>query len=118
MVTILVADDAAFMRGRLSKILADAGYTVLQAENGQEAVRLYREHRPDGVLMDIAMPEMDGLAALKHIRLIDPAARVAMVSALGQQQVVLDAVKSGARDFLVKPFEGDRILAAVTKLCA
>jgi two-component system chemotaxis response regulator CheY len=113
-----VVDDAAFMRMRMSKILTEAGYQVVQAENGLEAVEKYRSEKPDAVLMDITMPEMDGLTALKEIRSLDPAARVAMVTALGQQQIVLEAVKSGAKDFLVKPCEGDRVLAAVSKLCA
>ncbi|MCK6563976.1 MAG: response regulator [Dehalococcoidia bacterium] len=106
------------MRMRMSKILSEAGYEVIQAENGLEAIEKYRASKPDAVLMDITMPEMDGLAALKEIKAIDPAARVAMVTALGQQQIVLEAVKSGAKDFLVKPAEPDRVLAAVTKLCA
>ena len=118
MTTILVVDDAAFMRMRMSKILSEAGYEVIQAENGLEAIEKYRASKPDAVLMDITMPEMDGLAALKEIKAIDPAARVAMVTALGQQQIVLEAVKSGAKDFLVKPCEGERVLAAVSKLCA
>ncbi len=118
MATILVVDDAAFMRMRMSKILTEAGYQVVQAENGLEAVEKYQSEKPDAVLMDITMPEMDGLTALKEIRALDPAARVAMVTALGQQQIVLEAVKSGAKDFLVKPCEGDRVLAAVSKLCA
>ena len=118
MATILVVDDAAFMRMRMSKILSEAGYKVIQAENGLEAVQKYKASRPDAVLMDITMPEMDGLTALREIRAHDPQARVAMVTALGQQQIVLAAVKSGARDFLVKPCEGDRVLAAVSKLCA
>jgi two-component system chemotaxis response regulator CheY len=118
MATILVVDDAAFMRMRMSKILSEAGYEVIQAENGLEAVQKYKASRPDAVLMDITMPEMDGLTALREIRAHDPQARVAMVTALGQQQIVLAAVKSGARDFLVKPCEGDRVLAAVSKLCA
>ncbi|MGE5597532.1 MAG: response regulator [Hyphomicrobiales bacterium] len=118
MATILVVDDAAFMRMRMSKILSEAGYQVIQAENGRDAVEKYRASKPNAVLMDITMPEMDGLTALKAIRAIDPAARVAMVTALGQQQVVLEAVKNGAKDFLVKPCEGERVLAAVSKLCA
>jgi two-component system chemotaxis response regulator CheY len=118
MATILVVDDAAFMRMRMSKILSEAGYEVIQAENGLEAVEKYKASKPDAVLMDITMPEMDGLSALKAIRSHDPEARVAMVTALGQQQIVLEAVKSGAKDFLVKPCEGDRVLAAVSKLCA
>jgi len=118
MAIILVVDDAAFMRMRMSKILSEAGYEVIQAENGRDAVEKYTENRPNAVLMDITMPEMDGLTALKEIRRFDPNARVAMVTALGQQQIVLEAVKSGARDFLVKPCEGERVLAAVSKLCA
>ena len=118
MATILVVDDAAFMRMRMSKILSEAGYEVIQAENGLEAVEKYKASKPDAVLMDITMPEMDGITALKAIRAHDPAARVAMVTALGQQQIVLEAVKSGAKDFLVKPCEGERVLAAVSKLCA
>ena len=118
MQTILVVDDAAFMRMRMSKILSTAGYAVLQAENGLDAIEQYRASRPDAVLMDITMPEMDGITALKQIIALDPGARVAMVTALGQQQIVLEAVKSGAKDFLVKPCEGERVLAAVSKLCA
>lgn len=118
MATILVVDDAAFMRMRMSKILTEAGHTVVQAGNGIEAVEQYRATRPDAVLMDITMPEMDGLSALREIRALDPSARVAMVTALGQQQIVLEAVKSGAKDFLVKPCEGERVLATVSKLCA
>lgn len=118
MATILVVDDAAFMRMRMSKILSEAGYEVIQAENGLDAIEKYRSSKPDAVLMDITMPEMDGLTALKEIRSIDPQAKVAMVTALGQQQIVLEAVKSGAKDFLVKPSEADRVLAAVSKLCA
>jgi len=118
MATILVVDDAAFMRMRMSKILSEAGYTVVQAENGIDAIAKYQGGRPDAVLMDITMPEMDGLTALKEIKAFDPSARIAMVTALGQQQVVLEAVKSGAKDFLVKPADPDRVLAAVAKLCA
>jgi two-component system chemotaxis response regulator CheY len=113
MAKILIVDDAAFMRMRMSKILGEAGHEVVQAENGLDAAE-----RPDCVLMDITMPEMDGLTALKEIRAFDANARVAMVTALGQQQIVLEAVKAGAKDFLVKPCEGDRVLATVGKLCA
>jgi two-component system chemotaxis response regulator CheY len=116
--TILVVDDAAFMRMRMSKILTEAGYNVVQAENGLDAIEKYKSSRPDAVLMDITMPEMDGLTALKELKAFDPTARIAMLTALGQQQVVLDAVKSGAKDFLVKPADGERVLAAVSKLCA
>ena len=118
MATVLVVDDAAFMRMRMSKILSEAGYEVFQAENGLEAVEKYKANKPDAVLLDITMPEMDGLTALGEIKGFDPEAKVAMVTALGQQQIVLQAVKAGAKDFLVKPCEGERVLAAVSKLCA
>lgn len=118
MATILVVDDAAFMRMRMSKILTEAGYDVIQAENGLDGLNKYKASKPDAVLMDITMPEMDGLTALKEIRAHDPNARIAMCTALGQQQLVLDAVKGGAKDFLLKPCEPERILAAVSKLCA
>ncbi len=118
MATLLVVDDAAFMRMRCSKLLSDNGYKVIEAENGVQAVLKYREVRPDGVLLDITMPEMDGLTALKEIRRIDPNARVAMVTAMGQQTLVMDALKSGAKDFVLKPFQSDRVLAAVKKMLA
>jgi two-component system, chemotaxis family, chemotaxis protein CheY len=113
---VLVVDDAAFMRVRACKVLQENGHEVVQAENGAEAVRLYAEHRPDAVLLDITMPEMDGLTALKEIRKVDPEAKVAMVTAMGQQSMIMDAIKSGAKDFVVKPFQPDRVLAAVKKL--
>ena len=116
MATILIADDAAFMRMRCGRMLMQHGYQVLEAENGREAVDKYVQQRPDAVLLDITMPEMDGLAALKEIRRVDPAAKVAMVTAVGQQQVVMEAIQSGARDFVVKPFQPERVLAAVQKL--
>jgi two-component system, chemotaxis family, chemotaxis protein CheY len=118
MARILVVDDAAFMRVRAAKVLEDAGHEVSQAENGLQAVKQYSEWRPDAVLMDITMPEMDGLAALKEIKKIDPAARVAMVTAMGQQAIVMEALKSGAKDFVLKPFQPDRVLAALQKILA
>jgi two-component system chemotaxis response regulator CheY len=118
MARILVVDDAAFMRVRAAKVLEDAGHTVQQAENGLEAVKQYTEWRPDAVLMDITMPEMDGLAALKEIKKVDPAARVAMVTAMGQQAIVMEALKSGAKDFVLKPFQPDRVLSALNKILA
>jgi len=118
MTTILIADDAAFMRMRCGRLLTDNGFEVIEAENGREAVEKYTEHRPDVVLLDITMPELDGLEALKEIMSTDPQARVAMVTAVGQQQVVMEALKSGARDFVVKPFQPERILAAIHKLTA
>jgi two-component system chemotaxis response regulator CheY len=116
MATILIVDDAAFMRMRCGRMLMDHGYSVLEAENGRDAIMQYQEHRPDAVLMDITMPELDGLGALKAIRALDPQAKVAMVTAIGQQHVVLEAVQAGAKDFVVKPFQPERVLAAVQKL--
>jgi two-component system chemotaxis response regulator CheY len=118
MAKILVVDDAAFMRVRAAKVLQDNGHEVVQAENGLEAVKQYVEWHPDAVLMDITMPEMDGLAALREIRKIDPNARVAMVTAMGQQAIVMEALKAGAKDFVLKPFQPDRVLAALQKLLA
>lgn len=116
MTTLLVVDDAAFIRMRCSKLLTDSGYEVVEAENGAQAVKKYREIRPDGVLLDITMPEMDGITALKEIKKIDANARVAMVTAVGQQAMVIEALKSGARDFVLKPFQAERVLAAVKKM--
>ena len=116
MATLLVVDDAAFMRMRCSKLLVENGYKVIEAENGVQAVQLYQQHKPDAVLLDITMPEMDGLTALKEIRKLDPNAKVAMVTAMGQQSIVMEALKSGARDFVLKPFQSDRVLGTVKKL--
>jgi two-component system chemotaxis response regulator CheY len=113
-----VVDDAAFMRVRAAKVLQDNGHEVAQAENGLEAVKKYVEWKPDAVLMDITMPEMDGLAALKEIRRLDPTARVAMVTAMGQQAIVMEALKAGAKDFVLKPFQPDRVLGALEKILA
>lgn len=116
MAKFLVVDDAAFMRMRCVKLLHDNGYETIEATNGVEAVDLYKKEHPDGVLMDITMPEMDGLEALRAILAIDPNARVAMVTAVGQQSVVMEALKTGARDFVVKPFDASRVLHAVHRL--
>ena len=118
MAKILIVDDAEFLRMRISKMLIGDGYEVVEAENGALAVEKYKEVKPDVVLMDITMPEMDGLTALKQIRALDPRARVIMLTALGQESVVLEAIKSGARDFVVKPFERERVLSAISKLLA
>jgi two-component system chemotaxis response regulator CheY len=118
MAKILIVDDAEFLRVRISKMLTGHGHDVLEAENGLKAVNTYKSDKPDAVLMDITMPEMDGLAALKEIRAADPNARIVMLTALGQESVVLEAIKSGARDFVVKPFEPDRVLAAIQKALA
>jgi two-component system chemotaxis response regulator CheY len=111
-----VADDAAFMRMRCSKLLVENGHEVIEATNGAEAVEKYKDSRPDGVLLDITMPKMDGIVALQEIMKIDPTARVAMVTAMGQQTMVINALKAGARDFVVKPFDGTRVIDAVQRL--
>lgn len=116
MARILVVDDAAFMRMKCSKLLAESGHDVLEAGTGAEAVEKYQAEKPDAVLLDITMPDMDGLAALKELRRLDPNARVAMVTAMGQQSIVMEALKAGARDFVVKPFDAARVMAAVEKL--
>lgn len=116
MARIMVVDDAAFMRMKCVKLLTSNGYTVLEASTGAEAVETYKADRPDAVLLDITMPDMDGLQALKEIRDFDSNAQVAMVTAMGQQSIVLEALANGARDFIVKPFDPERVLAAVEKL--
>lgn len=116
MAKVLVVDDAAFMRLRCSKLLTENGFEVSEAENGVQAVAKYQATKPDCVLMDITMPEMDGLGALKEIRRVDPQAKVAMVTAMGQQTIVIEALKAGAKDFIIKPFQPDRVLAAVNKM--
>lgn len=113
---ILIVDDAEFLRLRISKMLVGEGYEVFEADNGLKAIEAYQANRPDLVLMDVTMPEMDGLTALKNIRSFDSKAKVIMLTALGQESVVLEAIKSGARDFVVKPFERDRVLSAIQKL--
>jgi len=118
MAKILIVDDAEFLRVRISKMLTGDGFDVIEADNGAKAVEVYKSNHPDMVLMDVTMPEMDGLTALKHIRSFDPQAKVIMLTALGQESVVLEAIKSGARDFVVKPFERERVLSAINKLIA
>ena len=116
MAKIMVVDDASFIRMKCSKMLTSNGYEVIEASTGAEAVENYKTSRPDAVLLDITMPDMDGLQALKEIKKIDPDARIAMVTAMGQQSIVMEALKSGAKDFVVKPFDPERVLAAVEKL--
>jgi two-component system chemotaxis response regulator CheY len=118
-VKILVVDDAAFMRMMIKDILVKNGYEVVgEATNGAEAVVRYKELQPDLVTMDITMPEMDGISAVKAIKQLDPAARIIMCSAMGQQAMVLEAIQAGARDFIVKPFQADRVIDAVKKVAA
>jgi len=114
---VLIVDDAAFMRMMIKNILTKNGFEVVgEASNGVEAVELYKKLKPDLVTMDITMPEMDGIEALKKIKEIDPNAKVIMVSAMGQQQLVIEAIQAGAKDFIVKPFQPDRLLEAVNKV--
>ncbi|TLM97275.1 MAG: response regulator [Actinobacteria bacterium] len=113
--TILVVDDAAFMRMMIRDILAKEGYTIHEAVNGRDAVEKYSEIVPDLVTMDITMPELDGISALKEIRTTFPGARVLMVSAMGQQRMIVEALEAGALDFLVKPFQPTKVLETVKK---
>ena len=117
--TVLVVDDAVFMRLVLREILTKGGFEVIgEAENGLKAVELYKKLKPDVVTLDITMPQMDGLAALKAIKEFDANAVVIMCSAMGQENLVQQAVKSGARDFIIKPFKADRIYKAFDNLFA
>jgi two-component system chemotaxis response regulator CheY len=114
---ILICDDAAFMRMMIKDILTKNGYNIVgEAENGAKAVEKYNELKPDLVLMDITMPEMDGIEALKKIKSGDPNASIIMCSAMGQQAMVIESIQSGAKDFIVKPFQADRVLEAVQKV--
>ena len=114
---ILICDDAAFMRMMIKDILSKNGYTVAgEAENGVKAVEKYNELKPDLVLMDITMPEMDGIQALKNIKAADSGAKVIMCSAMGQQAIVIESIQAGAKDFIVKPFQAERVLEAVKKV--
>ena len=114
---ILVVDDAAFMRMMIKDILSKNGFEIVgEAENGQKAVEKWQELKPELTTMDITMPEMDGISAVKEIKKIDPSAKVIMCSAMGQQAMVIEAIQSGARDFIVKPFQPDRVIEAVRKV--
>ena len=114
---ILICDDAAFMRMMIKDILTKNGYEIAgEAENGVKAIEKYNETKPDLVLMDITMPEMDGIQALKKIKEADANACVIMCSAMGQQAMVIEAIQSGAKDFIVKPFQAERVLEAVKKV--
>lgn len=114
---ILICDDAAFMRMMIKDILVKNGYTVVgEAENGIKAVEKFTETKPDLVMMDITMPEMDGIQAVKEIKKLDPEAKIVMCSAMGQQAMVIESIQAGARDFVVKPFQADRVIEAVNKV--
>lgn len=114
---ILITDDALFMRVSLKNILTGAGYEVVgEAATGKEAVSMFGELQPDIVTMDITMPEMDGLTALKEIRAQFPHAKIVMCTAMGQQAMVKEAITAGAKDFIVKPFQPERVIEAIQKL--
>jgi two-component system, chemotaxis family, chemotaxis protein CheY len=116
MARVLVVDDAAFMRKMVSDALAGGGHEIVgEAGNGQEAVQRYAELRPDVMTLDITMPEKDGISALKEIIASDPGAKVVMCSALGQESKVLESIRLGAKDFVVKPFQAERVLSAIDK---
>ena len=113
---ILIVDDAAFMRMMIKDILTKNGYQVVgEAADGAQAIEKYKECTPDLITMDITMPEMDGITALKEIKKVNPNVKVIMCSAMGQQAMVIDAIQAGARDFIVKPFQADRVLEAISK---
>jgi two-component system, chemotaxis family, chemotaxis protein CheY len=113
---ILIVDDAAFMRMMIRDILSKNGYDVCgEANDGQQAIEKFKELKPDLITMDITMPEMDGIQALKEIKKIEPNAKVIMCSAMGQQAMVIDAIQAGAKDFIVKPFQADRVIEAIKK---
>ena len=117
MARVLIVDDAAFMRMMIKDILEKNGYEIAgEAANGAIAVEMYNKEKPDVVTMDITMPDMDAIEAVKNIRANDPNAKIIMCSAMGQQSMVMDAIKAGAKDFIVKPFQPDRVLEAVKKV--
>ncbi|MFW6287673.1 MAG: response regulator [bacterium] len=112
----MIVDDAAFMRLNLRNILKDSYEIVGEAQNGQQALELYEELKPDIVTMDITMPVMDGLESIKAIRKVDSAANIIVCSAMGQQKMIIEAIEAGAKDFIVKPFKEDRVIEAISKL--
>ena len=116
-IDVLIADDLTFIKLVLRELVEKAGFRVVgEASNGQEAVELYQNKRPDVVLMDITMPKMDGLAALKQILKFDPGAKIIMCSALGQQTLIVQALQLGAKDFIVKPFREERVVSAIKNI--
>jgi len=114
---ILIVDDAAFMRMMIRDVLTKNGFEIVgEAENGQKAIEKYKELTPELVIMDITMPEVDGIQAVKEIKKADASAKIIMCSAMGQQAMVIEAIQAGAKDFIVKPFQADRVVEAVKKV--
>jgi two-component system chemotaxis response regulator CheY len=116
MATVMVVDDAMFMRKKCAQVLSQNGYAVVEAASGAEALTAYQQEKPDCVLLDITMPDMDGIQALKELLKVDPTAKVSMCSAMGQQGIVIEALKLGAKDFVVKPFDVARVIGSVKKM--
>ena len=117
MINILIVDDAAFMRMMIKDILEKNGFNLIgEASNGLEAIELYKKEKPDIVTMDITMPKVDGIEAVKLIKEYDNEAKIIMCSAMGQQAMVMDAIRAGAKDFIVKPFQADRVIEAINKV--
>ena len=113
---VMIVDDTEFLRLRITRMLTEDGFNTVEAEDGQIAVNVYKNEHPDLVLMDLSMPNMDGLTALRKIKEHDPQALVIMLTALGQESTVLEAIQSGAKDYIVKPFQKERVLSAINKL--
>lgn len=114
---IMIVDDAAFMRMMIKNSLTSNGYTnLVEACDGQAAVDAYNNEKPDLIIMDITMPNLDGIQALQAIKTMDPAAKIVMCSAMGQESMVVEAIRFGALDFIVKPFKPDRIMQTVSKI--
>lgn len=117
MKTVLIVDDSKFIRFKLKTIIEDSGFQVVgEAENGLKAVQRYWDLRPNIITLDITMPEMDGLQALKHIRAMDRYVKIVMVSAMGQEHMVLDAIKAGANGFILKPFQENKVIETLNTL--
>lgn len=114
---VLIVDDALFMRTMLRDIFCAAGWQVVaEADNGEQAIEQYHSHQPDLVTMDVVMPEMGGIDALKKILSQDPSARIVVCSALGQKKLILEAIQAGAKDFIVKPFQQEQVLEVVDRV--
>ena len=115
MATILLVDDSSFMRDRCAKLLSKEGHTIVHATNGKEGLEKYSQSKPDLVFMDITMPEMDGITAVEEIKKIDINAKIIMLSAVGQKEMVMKAIQKGAKYFIVKPFEPGKVLEVLSK---